>query len=163
MTDPKKQRSLKNVLILPGFQARMMFFIFLAGVVCTALNAYLYHSYVVDSYDFILRHSSLSQELIEGRYRDLYVFGLSLGLVTLLIVLLIAVWALFITHRAAGSVYHMKRVIGEIRSGKLDARVHLRPRDEFQDLARAFNQMMDELQNSTCRSASASPGAPNNP
>ena len=146
MTDPKKQRRLKNILILPGFQARMMFFIVLAGVACTAVNAYLYHSYVVGSYDFILKYSSLSKELIEGRYRDLYVFGVSLGLVTLVIVLLIATWALFITHRAAGSVYHMKRVIGEVRSGNLAARVHLRPKDEFQDLAQSFNQMMDELQ-----------------
>ena len=146
MTDPKKQRRLKNILILPGFQARMMFFIVLSGVACTAVNAYLYHSYVVGSYDFILKYSSLSKELIEGRYRDLYVFGVSLGLVTLVIVLLIATWALFITHRAAGSVYHMKRVIGEVRSGNLAARVHLRPKDEFQDLAQSFNQMMDELQ-----------------
>ena len=146
MTDPKEQRHLKNILILPGFQARMMFFIFFAGMACTALNAYLYHSYVVGSYDFILKYSSLSKELIEGRYRDLYVFGVSLGLVTLAIVLLIATWALFITHRAAGSVYHMKRVIGEVRSGNLAARVHLRPKDEFQDLAQSFNQMMDELQ-----------------
>jgi nitrogen fixation/metabolism regulation signal transduction histidine kinase len=146
MADSKKQRSLKNIFILPGFQARMMLFIFLAGVVCAALNAYLYHSYVVGSYDFILKYSTLSQDLIEGRYRDLYVFGMSLALVTLLIVLLIAAWALFVTHRAAGSVYHIRRVIEAIRSGNISERVHLRQKDEFQDLAQSFNQMMDELQ-----------------
>lgn len=146
MTNPKKQRSLKNLLIIPAFQGRLAFFIVFVGVVCTALNAYLYHSYVVGSYDFILKYSTLSQDLIEGRYRDLYVFGLALGLVTLLIVLLISIWALFVTHRAAGSVYHIKRVVEAIRSGNLSERVHLREKDEFQDLAQSFNQMMDELQ-----------------
>jgi len=146
MTDPKKQRSLKNVLIMPGFQGRMIFFIILAGFACTALNAYLYYSYVVDSYDFILKYSSLSKELIADRYRDLYNFGLALGVATILIVLIIAILALFVTHRAAGSVYHIKRVIDEIRSGNTAQRVHLRPKDEFQDVAAAFNQLMDDLQ-----------------
>ncbi len=146
MMDPKEQRSKTNILVMPGFQGRMIFFIILAGLICAALNGYLYYSYVVDSYDFILRHSSLSKELIDQRYRDLFVFGVSLGAATLLVILIIATWALVITHRAAGSVYHIKRVIDEIRSGNNKERVHLREKDEFQDLAEAFNQMMDELQ-----------------
>jgi nitrogen fixation/metabolism regulation signal transduction histidine kinase len=146
MTDPKQQRRLKNILIIPGFQGRIAFFIFFAGLACAALNAYLYYSYVVESYDFILRHSSLSQELIDNRYRDLFQFGVALGIATLLIIVLIAIWALFMTHRAAGAVYHIKRVIEEIKSGNTGARVHLRAKDEFQDVAEAFNGMMDELQ-----------------
>jgi HAMP domain-containing protein len=51
-----------------------------------------------------------------------------------------------LTHRAAGSVYHIKRVIDEIRSGNIKELVHLRPKDEFQDVAKSFNQIMDELQ-----------------
>ncbi len=124
----------------------MTFFIFFVGFVCTAVNAYLYYSYVVDSYEFIFRYSSLPQEFIDQRYRDLLNFGLSLCLVTLLIILMIAVWALFVTHRAAGAVYHMARVIEAIRSGNTKERIHLREKDEFQDVANAFNQMMDELQ-----------------
>jgi nitrogen fixation/metabolism regulation signal transduction histidine kinase len=146
MMDPKKQRSLKNLLIMPGFQGRIAFFIVLAGFVCAALNAYLYYNYVVDSYDFILKHSSLPQSLIDDRYRDLRNFGLALGLATLVIMLMIATWATVVTHRAAGAVYHMRRVMEEIRSGNTKQRVHLREKDEFQDVAQSFNQMMDDLQ-----------------
>ncbi len=146
MTPQKNQRSLRNILIIPGFQGRMTFFIFFVGFVCTAVNAYLYYSYVVDSYEFIFRYSSLPQEFIDQRYRDLLNFGLSLCLVTLLIILMITVWALFVTHRAAGAVFHMARVIEAIRSGNTKERIHLREKDEFQDVANAFNQMMDELQ-----------------
>lgn len=146
MADSTEKRSRKNILILPGFQGRMIFIIILAGFLCAALNGYLYYAYVVDSYDFILRHSTLSQELIDQRYRDLSIFGLSLGAATLVVILIVAVWALFITHRAAGSVYHMKRVFEEIRSGNVGQRIRLREKDEFQDVAQAFNAMMDELQ-----------------
>lgn len=36
------------------------------------------------------------------------------------------------------TIYHMKRVMEEIRAGNTKQRVHLRPKDEFQDVARAF-------------------------
>ena len=146
MTNPRKARRLRNLLILPGFQGRVAFFVFFGGFACAAINAYLYYSYVVDSYEFILKYSSLPQELIDSRYLDLFNFALALGLVTLLIVLLIAAWAVVMTHRAAGAIYHIKRVVDEVRSGNTQARVHLRPKDEFQDLAASLNQMIDELQ-----------------
>jgi len=146
MLDAKKQRSKKNLLIRPGFQGRIILFVVLAGLISTLVNGYLYHSYVVGSYDFILKYSTLPPELIANRYHDLYIFGLSLAGITLLITLVIAVWSLFVTHRAAGAVYHIKKVIEDIRAGNATARVHLREKDEFQDLASSFNQMMDELQ-----------------
>lgn len=146
MMDPRKQRSKINLLIMAGFQGRIILVVVLAGFFCTAVNGYFYYSYVVESYDFILKYSSLSKELIEARYQDLFVFGVSLGLVNLVIVVIVATWTLIITHRAAGSVYHIRRVIREIKSGNTKARVHLREKDEFQNLAESFNQMMDELQ-----------------
>ena len=146
MMDTRNQRSKKNLFIDPGFQGRMIFLIIILGFVCAVFNGYYYYSYVDDSYDFILKYSTLSQELIDERHRDLLVFGVLLGLGTLLITLVVAGWALVITHRAAGSVYGVKRVIEEIRSGNIQARVQLREKDEYQDLASSFNQMMDELQ-----------------
>ncbi len=146
MTNPSDKRSNKSLLLYRGFQGRIVSFILLAGFLCIGVTGYLCYAYVVDSYDFILRRSSLPQELIDERYGDLFTFLLSMSLVNLLIIAVIAIWALFITHRAAGSVYHMKRVIGEIKSGHAAARVHLREKDEFQDLASSFNEMMDELQ-----------------
>lgn len=146
MTGSKDQRSKKSILIDAGFQGRIVFFIVLAGFLCIAMTSYLYYSYVVDSYDFILKHANLPREIIDERYRDLYGLWVSLSLLNLLIILVIATWALVITHRAAGSVYHVKRVIEEIRSGNTGERVHLREKDEFQDLARSLNEMLDGLQ-----------------
>ncbi len=144
--DSKKQRSKRNLWINPGFQGRIVSLILILGFVCAAANGYLYYAYVDDSYDFILKYSSLSQELIDARHHDLLVFGVSLGLATLLMTLVIVALALVITHRAAESMDHIRRVIEEIRSGNVKERIHLREKDEFQDLANSFNQMMDELQ-----------------
>jgi HAMP domain-containing protein len=146
MTDPKQQRSKRSLLIHASFQGRIIFFVVLAGFACIAANGYLYYSYVVGSYDFILRHSSLPQELVDQRYRDLYTLWLSLTVLSFLIILAVATWALVVTHRAAGAVYHIRRVVEAIRAGNAAERVHLREKDEFQDLAQSFNQMMDELQ-----------------
>ncbi|TAK43042.1 MAG: HAMP domain-containing protein [Betaproteobacteria bacterium] len=146
MTDPRDKRSNKSILLNRGFQGRVVAVILLAGFLCIGVTSYLCYAYVVDSYDFILRRSSLPQELIDERYSDLFTFLVSMSLVNLLIIAVIAIWALFITHRAAGSVYHMKRVIDEIKSGHATERVHLREKDEFQDLARSFNELMDALQ-----------------
>ncbi|MBI2754153.1 MAG: hypothetical protein HYX46_11710 [Betaproteobacteria bacterium] len=133
-------------MIDPGFQGRIVSFIVVAGFVCIGITSYLYYSYVVDSYDFILKHASLPQELIDERYRDLYRLWVSLSLLNLLVILVIATWSLFVTHRAAGSVYHMKQVINEVRSGNSGARIHLRQKDDFQDLAKSLNEMLDEVQ-----------------
>lgn len=146
MMDSKKNRSKRNLWIIPSFQGRIVSLILLLGFVCAAANGYLYYAYVDDSYDFILKYSSLTQELIDERHRDLLVFGVSLGLATLLMTLVIVALALVITHRAAESIDHIKRVIEEIRSGNVRERIHLKDDDEFQDLAKSFNQMMDELQ-----------------
>lgn len=133
---------------MPGYQARLVFFVVLAGFICAVFNGYLYYAYVTGSYDFILKNSNLPQELIAQRYDDLIFVGLGLGAATLLITFIIAFWALAITHRAAGAVYHISRVVDEVRRGNTTARVHLREKDEFKGLASAFNQMLDELQQS---------------
>jgi nitrogen fixation/metabolism regulation signal transduction histidine kinase len=144
--DAPYRRSKKNLWLMPGFQGRLILLFVLGAFGCALFNGYLYYAYVDDSYAFIFRYSTLAQELIDQRHRDLLVFGIALAAGSLVITLLLAAWALVLTHRAAGAVYHIKKVIGEIKAGNVTRRVHLRKKDEFQDLAAAFNQLMDELQ-----------------
>ena len=140
------KRSKKNLWLMPGFQGRLLLLFIFCGLTCAFVNGYLYYSYVDASYAFILRYSTLSQDLIAQRHMDLLIFSVALAAGSLVITLILAVWALVLTHRAAGAVYAVKKVIGEIRAGDPTRRVHLRKKDEFKDLAAAFNEMMDELQ-----------------
>ena len=131
---------------MPGFQGRLILLFVVGAFGSALLNGYLYYSYVDGSYAFIFQYSSLSQDLIAQRHRDLLVFGIVLVVASLVVTLILALWALVLTHRAAGAIYHVTRVIEEIRAGDLTQRVHLRKKDEFQGLASAFNRLMDELQ-----------------
>lgn len=131
---------------MSGFLGRIVFLVVLVGLVCMVINAYLYYLYVVGSYDFILKSSNLSQELINERYRELYTLWVALTSISAAIMLFIATWVLFLTHRVTGPIYHIKRVIAELRRGDTKVRVRLRKNDEFQDLARSFNELIDELQ-----------------
>ena len=146
MNQTSHQRKPKNLLLDWGFQGVILMLIVATGLLCIAVTAFLSHAYIADSYAFIFKHTSLPQDLITARYSDLYRFLLSLSLLNGAIVLVVAGWTLFVTHRAAGSIFHIRRVIGEIRAGNRAARVHLRRNDEFQELAGAFNEMMDEMQ-----------------
>lgn len=156
MTGLNEKRSKRSLLLDPHFQGRIVALICLAGFLCIGVTGSLYYAYVDDSYDFILRYASLPAEIIDERYRDLYRLWVWLSLLNLLVILVVAAWALIATHRAAGSVYHMNRVILEVSAGNSAARIHLRRKDEFQELAHSLNAMLDELQ----QARAAAPSAP---
>ena len=146
MSYPGNHRSTKSVFNFSGFRGRLVALIVSAGLGCIIFNSILFYAYVVDSYRLILGHSNLPEELIAERYAELYGIALVLGSISLLLVVLVAVWTLYITQRVAGPIYHLQKVIESVKTGHLDDRLHLRSKDEFQDLARSFNEMMDQLQ-----------------
>src|SRR6266511_1280073 len=74
------QRSKKNLLIMRGYQGRMISLILLVGFVCTVFTGYIYYAYVKGSYDFILPYTTLPADLVAQRYNDLLVFGVALGI-----------------------------------------------------------------------------------
>lgn len=69
------------------------------------------------------------------------------GLVVLLGVLVVAMGAVGIvfTHKVAGPVFKMKRLLREVGAGKLAVRERLRKGDELQHFFETFEQMVTEL------------------
>jgi len=160
MTHPDNKRHAKSIFSVKGFQGRVVVAIAAAGLSCVGVNAYLCYAYVVSSYDFIFQHSTLPAEVIDGRYAELLEVWAVLSAVNVAIVLVVAVWAMYVTHRAAGPIYHLRKTIEKIRAGKLDERLHLRHKDDFHDLARDFNELLDELQRKREAEASRADTAP---
>ena len=76
----------------------------------------------------------------------LFTLWLSLNAVSFMIILVLAVRALIVTHRAAGAIYHIRRLVEAVKSGNTGERIHLRETDEFRDLAQSGNEMLDVLQ-----------------
>ena len=55
---------------MPLFQGRIVLLVVFAGLACSALNGFLYFTYVLDSYDFLLQHSTLPEALEDQRFDE---------------------------------------------------------------------------------------------
>ncbi len=62
------------------------------------------------------------------------------GLITIVI-------TLFISHRIAGPLYRLEKDIAEVNSGNLEVEIHVRRKDELQNLAKSLNQMVRTMRN----------------
>jgi methyl-accepting chemotaxis protein len=70
----------------------------------------------------------------------------ALLIVDLFLLASLAALTVLTTHRVAGPYLGLRRAIDEIRAGDLDRRLTFRTYDHLDDLAAAFNGMMDKLQ-----------------
>jgi len=140
MGDKKYQykRTWAGFLINPAFQMRYFLWITFVG---TAIVV----SYSVVIYEFFLREQMLN--LPEGPAPFFNPMDI-MALIALCFILIMSIIVFVLSHRTAGALYHFKKVFNEIKGGNHGLRVRLRKNDDFQDVAAAFNEMMDELQKS---------------
>jgi HAMP domain-containing protein len=61
-----------------------------------------------------------------------------------LIIFLFGAFSIFITHKLAGPLYAIEKVINRITDGDLSARVKLRKKDDLHELGQAMNRMFDK-------------------
>ena len=89
------------------------------------------------------------QAALEGQARELerlYATSARVLLVALgLFVVLVALGGILVTHRVAGPVYKMKRLIGEVAEGRLREPGKLRRHDELVEFFAAFDAMVRAL------------------
>ena len=59
----------------------------------------------------------------------------------------LVVWlGLVASHKVAGPLYRFKKVMKEVADGDMSVRMKLRKGDQLDDVAEAFNEMMDALE-----------------
>ncbi|MGA2975737.1 MAG: hypothetical protein ABSF77_10550 [Spirochaetia bacterium] len=63
----------------------------------------------------------------------------------LAIMILFIVAGIFLTHRIAGPIYRIEMDIDRVLAGNRGARVHLRKRDAFNDLADKVNTLLERI------------------
>ncbi|HLM73440.1 MAG TPA: HAMP domain-containing protein [Polyangiaceae bacterium] len=79
---------------------------------------------------------------VEKRQRDIAV---GLLVVLSLLVLGVGLAGIVFTHKVAGPIYKMKRLLPQVGEGKLIVRERLRRGDELHDFFAAFEKMVDDL------------------
>ena len=139
------QRKLKNYLINPKFQLRYIGWLFLTGLILILWNFSVFYFYTRENYALLVELSPMTEEARLQLQRELSQISALLALSSLAFLAVMVVVGVAISHRAAGPLFQFKRVFSEIRDGKRQARIKLRTGDDFQEIARAFNEMMDEI------------------
>lgn len=140
----KNRRQMRNLVMNPKFQIKYVGLIAAVGLFLSFCNMLVFYTYTKENYSILVDLSPMTDEAKMQLYRELREIFLYLGAFSVGFVCVVSLVALYLSHRAAGPLYHFKRVFDEIRLGKTDSRIHLRPNDDFQDVAAAFNKMMDE-------------------
>ncbi len=145
MSDQKHKRYLKNYIINPAYQIRYIFWLTSSGLFLVALNAWIAYSYIKENYITLVDLSPMTDAAKEQLYSELRHLVLAISSSSLLFLILISALGIVLSHRTAGPLYAFKRVFDEISGGNTRKRIHLRPDDEFRDVAESFNTMMDSI------------------
>jgi len=137
-------RKLKNLIINPKYQAKYVFWVSSTGMILVVVNALVFYSRVKENYSILVELSPMTDEAKTQLYSELNQIVVQLFGISAVFLLMVGIVGLVFSHRTAGPMYHFKRVFKLIQEGKTDARVRLRPSDDFHDVADGFNAMMDE-------------------
>lgn len=141
----KKQRKISNLLVNPQFQMRYIFWITGTGFVLVSALNFVFYSFIKENYLSLVELSPMSDEVKKQLFTELNQLVIIIIIFSILFLIFASFVGLVFSHKAAGPIYHIQRVIKEISSGHLNARVHLRPQDEFQETAQDFNNLMDKI------------------
>jgi methyl-accepting chemotaxis protein len=131
----RNQRRFKNFIINRGYQLKQVFWI---ATVMLGLSV----SFVSVVMIWI---KAIFHELAIPSVVDLEGLFWNLIVVVILFVIMSVVFAIVLSHRTAGPMFHFKKVFERVRSGERTARINLRPGDDFREVADEFNAMMDTL------------------
>ncbi len=138
-------RKTKNWLILPHFQLRFSFLLALAALSGIVAFAFAAGFLIRENYDLLVQLSPMDDQtkaLMTSEFETIVqrLIALSLGFTGFFFVL-----GILLSHRIAGPLYRFQKHFRDAAKSKGLHEVKLRPKDEFQDLAAAHNEMVRSL------------------
>ncbi len=139
------KRSLKNLWLNPQYQGRYIFWISMTGLALIAANSSIFYFFTKENYALLVDLSPMTDEAKMQLYSELNKIVMLLIGGNAFFLLMVSIFGLVFSHRAAGPLYHFRRVFNDIKNGKVESRVRLRPKDDFKEVATTFNEMMDSL------------------
>lgn len=127
---------------LQGTYVRMIIFpMFFIALVIAIAQHYLYWAYFGDPH--------VSSYLKEWNNLDL-TRG-NLGVNMLLLVVIFALVGILISHRIAGPLYRIEKILKEASEGNIQQRIRLRKNDQLHELASIINQLLNNFVKSIVR------------
>ena len=151
-TLPRPQkRQLKNFLIDRGFQLSWVFRVSVVALLIVGVMGYFLYNTLVQSIDLVIIGQS-SSVMDEHAHQKLVAGGEATKAVTLyvlvssavLLVALLSIMTIVVTHKVAGPMYKIRRLLRSIDDGNFLLRERLRKGEEMQ-------QVFSELENTLAK------------
>jgi len=141
----RNRRKVKNLLLNPSYQLKYVLLTAGAGLLVALVNAAVFYSYTKENYSILVDLAPMTDAVKTQLYAELRQIIMVLTLSSVAFVGVVTFLSLLLSHRTAGPLYHFKRVFEDIRRGDHASRIHLRPKDDFHEVANSFNSMMDDV------------------
>lgn len=139
--DPGYKR--RNYFIKKDFQSKFILkfcFILLCGIILSTGLVFIF------SQETLTSSFSNSRLVISSTAQAIMPTLLITNLITLGIITIAAIGVtLFMSHRIAGPMFRFEKDIKKIAGGDLNVRINLRKKDQFSEMAGAFNEMASEF------------------
>jgi methyl-accepting chemotaxis protein len=142
----KERRRKTNLLLQPGLQLKLPLLLLIITLGFAALQVAHTQFAYGKLFEIVLQEAGrppFLEDLLRDQTGD---FIEVTGALTVLYVLLIIVLSVVYAHRMIGPTVALRRQIEAMKNGDYDARVTLRQRDAFSDLAEDLNELARVLE-----------------
>ena len=145
LENAKKKRSLRNLILFPRYQFRIVIMTMFAGVFLTGLHSLVFYFFTRENYKILVDLSPMEDNVKQQLYHELWQIVAILSGVSLFSVLIFGGLALYISHKTAGPLYRLKSEFKNMCLGKKPSKIFLRDGDDFQEVMDDFNSYVDHL------------------
>nr|MBC8359943.1 methyl-accepting chemotaxis protein [Candidatus Desulfatibia profunda] len=142
MTDKKTYRR-RNYFIDKKYQTAFAFKFLIVLIIAASVSLVLFTYYTRGT--VTIGYNGLEINLDNTNNFFLPVLSVWVTLLILATSIVAAVVMIFISHKIAGPLFHIKQALAEVAKGNLTTRVHLRKKDQCKSLADAINEVTTTL------------------
>lgn len=138
-----RRRKLRNFWINNQYQGRYVLSLIGSSLLALILFAAVFFFFTKENYEVLVELSPMTPEVYNELQSELVSIAFYIGLTGIFFLILVSIIGVVFSHRAAGPLFNIQSVCKRIQNGDLNARIKLRPSDDFQDVAMHLNAALD--------------------
>ena len=145
MNQKQSKESLSSFLINPTFQLKIASFSLLPGIIMVTIYGLLIDGQMKENYEILVTSSPMDNAVKSHLWLELDQFRIQFVAFSLLFLILVFFFGIFLSHRVSGPVCKMKDAMERVRKGDKEVRLLFKESEEFSEMATSFNNMMDSI------------------
>lgn len=147
-----QRRQIKNFWLNPAYQGKYIGSLVASSLIVMVAFGFVFNLIVHENIEIVASITSMPEAAQKEIYSELNRLVVYLAIAGLVFLATVAGIGLVFSHRSAGPLFNVKAICRQIINGDLNARINLRPEDEFRDVAEFINASFDKIMfpNSKC-------------